>query len=95
MKNAGLRPLRKLKLLLANMLRDSLVSKVSFWKAFFLAPRMKMIRVRYTAVKNEQMIPMIRVVAKPLMGPVPKKRRMTPVITEVRLESKMAEKALE
>ena len=28
-------------------------------------------RVRNTAVKNEQMIPMIQVVAKPRIGPVP------------------------
>ena len=46
-------------------------------------------------MKNEQTIPMISVVAKPLMGPVPKSRRITPVMIEVRLESKIAEKALE
>ena len=34
------------------------------------------------------------VVAKPLMGPVPKNRSITPVITDVRFESKIAEKAL-
>ena len=34
------------------------------------------------------------VVAKPLMGPVPKNSRITPVMIEVRFESKMAENAL-
>ncbi len=46
-------------------------------------------------MKNEQIIPIISVVAKPLMGPVPKNRRITPVIIEVRFESKIAENALE
>ncbi len=41
-----------------------------------------------TAVKKEQTIPMMSVVAKPLIGPEPKSRRITPVMTEVRLESK-------
>ena len=50
-------------------------------------------RVRYTAVKNEQQIPMIRVVANPRTGPVPNTNRITPVMIEVRLESKIAEKA--
>ena len=52
------------------------------------------IRVRNTAVKNEHTMPMIHVVAKPLIGPVPMVRRMIPVMREVRLESKMAENAL-
>ena len=51
-------------------------------------------RVRNTAVKKEQQIPMMRVTAKPFTGPVPIKARMIPVMIEVRLESKMAEKAL-
>ena len=51
-------------------------------------------RVRNTAVKNEQQIPMIRVMAKPFTGPIPMTARMIPVMIEVRLESKMAEKAL-
>ncbi|EJW92693.1 hypothetical protein EVA_19201 [gut metagenome] len=50
-------------------------------------------RVRKTAVKNEQHRPMIHVVAKPRMGPVPATSRMIPVMSEVRLESKIAEKA--
>ena len=40
-------------------------------------------------MKNEQKIPMIHVVAKPWIGPVPKASRMTPVINEVKLESKV------
>ena len=78
-----------------NILRESTVEKVRFWNTFELAPQMKKSRLRYTAVKNEQMIPMMSVVAKPLMGPVPKNRRITPVIMDVRFESKIAEKALE
>ena len=46
-----------------------------------------------TAVKNEQTIPIIKVVAKPRIGPVPKLKRMIPVMIEVMLESKMAENA--
>ena len=60
----------------------------------FLVMRSNAMRVRKTAVKNEQTIPIMSVVAKPLMGPEPKTRRITPVMTEVRFESKMAEKAL-
>ncbi len=60
----------------------------------FLVMRSNAIRVRNTAVKKEQTIPMMSVVAKPLIGPEPKSRRITPVMTEVRLESKIAEKAL-
>ena len=52
-------------------------------------------RVRNTAVKNEQRIPIIKVVAKPRIGPVPKLNRMIPVRIEVALESIMAEKAFE
>ena len=48
-----------------------------------------------TAVKNEIRIPMIKVVAKPRIGPVPKLNRMIPVMIDVKLESKMAEKAFE
>ena len=45
-------------------------------------------------MKNEQQIPMISVVAKPRIGPVPNTYRMIPVRIDVKLESKMAEKAL-
>lgn len=45
-------------------------------------------------MKNEQTMPMIHVVAKPLIGSVPIVRRITPVMIDVRLESKIAEKAL-
>ena len=45
-------------------------------------------------MKNEQAIPIIHVVAKPLIGPVPIVRSMTPVMSDVRLESKIAENAL-
>ena len=48
-----------------------------------------------TAVKNDTQIPIIKVVAKPRIGPVPKTYRMIPVINEVKLESKIAEKAFE
>ena len=50
-------------------------------------------RVRNTAVKNDITIPMIQVVAKPRIGPVPVTRRITPVMSDVKLESKIAEKA--
>ena len=36
---------------------------------------------------------MIQVVAKPRIGPVPVTRRITPVMSDVKLESKIAEKA--
>ena len=51
-------------------------------------------RVANTAVKNEQQMPMRVVMAKPRIGPVPRYARMMAVSTEVRLESKIAEKAL-
>ena len=50
-------------------------------------------RVRNTAVMNDAVIPIIRVMANPLMAPAPKMARMIPVIIVVKLESKMAEKA--
>ncbi len=50
-------------------------------------------RVRNTAVRNDAAIPIIRVMANPLMAPAPKMARMTPVMIVVRLESKIAEKA--
>ena len=46
-------------------------------------------------MKNEMMMPIINVVAKPLIGPVPKLKRMMAVMSEVTLESNIAEKALE
>ena len=76
-------------------LLDSEVEKVCFSKPLLLANHVKKRRLRYTAVKKEHTRPIISVVAKPLMGPVPKSSRMMPVMIEVRLESKMAEKALE
>ena len=36
---------------------------------------------------------MMRVVANPLIGPVPKLNRITPVMIDVKLESKIAENA--
>ena len=47
----------------------------------------------YMAVKNEQQIPMMSVKAKPRIGPLPNTARMTPVMIDVKLESKMAENA--
>lgn len=52
-------------------------------------------RVKKTAVKKDTKIPIINVVANPRIGPVPKLYKMIPVMIEVKLESKMAEKALE
>ena len=52
-------------------------------------------RVRKTAVKNEAIKPIIKVVANPRMGPVPKTNNTMPVMTVVRLASKIAEKAFE
>ena len=48
-------------------------------------------RVMNTALKNEVMIPMMRVVAKPCTGPLPKMKRTIPVMMVVRLPSMMAE----
>ena len=48
-----------------------------------------------TEVRKDEIKPMISVVAKPRMGPVPKTKSTTPVMIVVRFESKMAEKALE
>jgi len=44
-------------------------------------------------VKNEASKPMIRVVANPRIGPVPKLNNMNAVMIDVRLESKIAENA--
>ncbi len=89
-----LRAPRKLKCAFVNILAERGVENVRFSKALVLPNQMKNRRLRNTAVKNEQIIPMIRVVAKPLIGPVPNHNRIKPVIIDVRLESKMAEKAL-
>ncbi len=48
-------------------------------------------RVMKTAQKNEVMIPMMSVVAKPCTGPLPKMKRTIPVMMVVRLPSMMAE----
>ena len=53
------------------MFFDIEVENVNFWKGAVLPNPMNTRRVKNTAVKNEQTIPMIRVVAKPLIGPVP------------------------
>ena len=47
-------------------------------------------RVMNTAVKKEIQIPIIKVVAKPRIGPVPKLNKIIPVNKEVMLESKIA-----
>ncbi len=80
--------------LLTNIFFEAAVEKVRLLKALVLENQRKNRRLRYTAVKNEHTRPMIRVVAKPLIGPVPNSSRMIPVMIEVRLESKIAEKAL-
>ena len=92
---AALRLPMKFILVSWNNLRDSAVVKVILFMALVLATQRKNTRLRYTAVKNEQMRPMMRVVAKPLMGPVPKYSRMMPVMMDVKLPSKIALKALE
>ena len=85
---------RKLILAFTNILRERLVAKVRLLNALLRENHRKNRRLRYTAVKNEQIRPMMSVVAKPLIGPVPTTSRIMPVIIDVRLESKMAEKAL-
>ena len=85
---------RKLTFELMNILLLRPVENVSLLYASVLLNHRKKRRLRYTAVKNEQMRPTMSVVAKPLMGPVPKSSKITPVIIEVRFESKIAEKAL-
>ena len=50
-------------------------------------------RVMKIEQKSEVMIPSTRVVAKPLTGPVPKKKRTAPVMIVVRLPSMIAEYA--
>ena len=47
-----------------------------------------------TAAKKEVKIPMINVVAKPLIGPVPNTAKTIPVNSVVMFASKMANKAL-
>ena len=84
----------KLIFVFCSMLRDMAVVKVRLSHLSRLSWWSYTMRVMYTAVKNEQHKPMMNVVAKPRMGPVPNTKRITPVMIEVRLESKMAEKAL-
>ena len=57
---------------LVRKLRLRAVVNVMFAQRPFLVIRSNAMRVRNTAVKNEQTIPIIKVVAKPLMGPEPK-----------------------
>jgi hypothetical protein len=47
--------------------------------------------VRIMALKSEVRIPITSVVANPLIGPVPKKKRIKPVRKVVICASKMAE----
>ena len=51
----------------------------------------KMSRVMKIAQKSEVRIPIIKVVAKPCTGPVPKMKRTIPVINVVTCPSIMAE----
>ena len=51
-------------------------------------------RVIYSATNILEMRPMVRVTAKPLMGPVPNCARTNAEIRVVRFESKMAQNAL-
>ena len=73
---------------------EKLVVKLRFIHLSLLTRFSNTIRVRNTAVKNEITRPMIHVVAKPRIGPVPVTSRITPVIRDVKLESKIAENAL-
>ena len=84
---------KKLMCVWAKKFLDRAVVKVTFLNQPLLVPASKIRRVINTAVKKEDTIPMISVVAKPLIGPVPYISRMKPVITEVRFESKIAENA--
>ena len=60
------------------------VSGTVAWKTIFVTMR---------AVYMLAMMPATRVMEKPRMRPVPKTKRMTAVMTVVRLPSKMARKA--
>ena len=75
----------KLMEVLPKTLRDMPVVKLMLAQRPFLVMMSKAMRVRNTAVKKEHTRPMMRVVAKPLMGPEPKRSRITPVIMDVRL----------
>ncbi|OAV75842.1 hypothetical protein Barb7_00493 [Bacteroidales bacterium Barb7] len=72
---------------------DNEVVKVRSFSLSFASNASYRIRVRNTAVRKEANKPIIIVHAKPLIGPVPKKNNTKPVIMDVRLESKIAEKA--
>ena len=76
-----------------NHLREIEVLNVMFWNLGLEIIHSITRRVANTAVKNEHAIPIIYVVAKPLIGPEPLKNKMIPVITEVKFESKIAENA--
>ena len=77
----------------SNMWRVREVLKVMFLKMFLLSIASITRRVTNTAVKNEHTIPIMRVVANPLIGPEPLRSRIIPVMIEVKLESKIAENA--
>ena len=55
-----------------NILLESFVVNVRFVSLFLSRKRSYTTRVTNTAVKNEHNRPIIKVVAKPLIGPVPK-----------------------
>ena len=56
-------------------------------------PQRNITRVTRMAENIEAQRPMVRVMAKPLMVPLPSAKRMTAVMSEVMLESKIALKA--
>ena len=66
-----------------------LVSKVMLFRFESILSYISLVRIM--ALKSEVRIPITRVVAKPLMGPVPKKKRIKPVRKVVICASKMAE----
>src|SRR5687768_13680230 len=86
-------------------LRLATIGKLAFWKMVLeklvvtfrlsalprLAIQSTIRRVMNTAVKNEQAIPIISVIAKPFTGPEPKKYRIAATRNVVKLESKMEE----
>ena len=73
------------------------VAKIRFIRSFMpgltLRNQLRISLVTKSDDTKLMMIPAIRVIAKPFTGPVPKLKRTTPVITVVRFESKITEKA--
>ena len=77
------------------MLCDGIqLSMRNFFRPKLSSMNPKTVRVKSNAENIEAMMPRVRVMAKPLTGPVACQKRMAEVISVVTLASKMAEKAL-